>query len=81
MEKINVWRIAIEKDKIVLYPKDGEKKEFDRHKWQVFLDDVRQLQVFKDYSLVLTEDVYACEIDEDRRRLFCGKRPEEVRIL
>ena len=89
MEKINVWRIAIEDNKIVVYSEEGKRKEFPRDKWELFVEDVKQVQALRasavypttPYVLVLPEEPYFCEVDEAHNRLFCGKEPEKVMIL
>ena len=83
MEKINVWRIAIEDNKIIVYPEEGKARVFSRDKVNAYIDarEVKQIQVFKDYALILPEEPYFCEVDEEHNRLFCGKEPEKVMIL
>ena len=79
MEKIKVWRIAIGKDKVFVYPKDGKMKEYPREVWAFVIDDVKQVQVSHNNVLVLPEEPYFCE--EGNLTLFCGKEPEKVMIL
>ena len=76
-----IERIAIEKEKIVIYPEKGTILEFPRSKTWLFVNDVKQVQDITSYTLLLFEDGVGCEVEEDRGKIFCGKKPEEVRIL
>ena len=80
-EKIKVWRIAIERNKIIIYPEEEKAKVFERENYEFFAENIRQLQTFRDYSLILPEKPYFCEVDKDKGRIFCGKEPEKVMIL
>lgn len=83
IEKVD--RIAIEKNKIVIYSSDMPRMDFTRETWDLFIDDVQQVQVFPDYTVIFPKDYpkgfIACEVEEHSRRIFCGKKPEEVRYL
>ena len=79
----DIDRIAIEKDKIYLYgPKMENKGVFDRQQWEAIIDDARQIQTFKDYTLIIFDKKFVgCEVDTRSRRLFCGLKPEEMSML
>ncbi len=85
----NVNRIVIDKDEIQILHEAGRDK-FKRGDWDLYIEDVRQVQdervwVKKPYqrTLFLMEaDVdIGCQIVEDRKKIFCGKRPETMGYL
>ena len=39
-EEISIWRIAIEKDYIYLYPEKGRVDKFDRSKWSLYAENI-----------------------------------------
>ena len=77
-----IGRIGIDKEKIILY---GFTKpiyrEFPRKKWNLFAEDIKQLQTFKDsFLIIFKEELVGCEIDKDKQKIFCGKEPKKVMI-
>ena len=80
-EKIKVWGIAIERNKIIIYPEEEKVKVFERENYELFAENIRQLHTFRNYSVILPGEPYFCEVDKDKGRIFCGKEPEKVKIL
>lgn len=84
IEKVD--RIVIDEDKIWVVHKEG-RDDFNRGEWDLYIEDIRQVQdekvwVKKPYvrTLFLMEsdaDI-GCQIVEDRKKIFCGKRPEKM---
>ncbi|MBA7662783.1 hypothetical protein ES703_70816 [subsurface metagenome] len=85
----DVRRIVIDKDNIQILYSAG-REDFKRGDWDLYVEDICQVQdervwVKKPYQrtlFLMESDVdIGCQIVEDRKKIFCGKRPETMGYL
>lgn len=89
----NIERIVIENNSFWLVDKEnltleeiaaksGEKTIFKRGDWNLFVEDIKQIQdQANKKTSILFDKTVDCEVDEDRKRIFCGKNPAKMTYL
>lgn len=98
----NVERISIDRDTFWLMGKSeipinkltdwsGKQQIFKRGEWNLFVNNVKQLQDQRSIgldkptnearTLILFEESVGCQIDKNKKTIFCGKDPTKMTYL
>ena len=72
----DIERIGITPDKIILLPKVGISREYNRSDYNLYVDNVRQVQdespAIERRTAILLKSTVSCFINEKEKAIFCG---------